>query len=181
MKTWAWLKMVLSGAVGAAIVLVGVWYASHRMKASTTDEGTPEPQVTIHVGPATPVNSVNPSGEDSQAERKVYDAVQQMLQAPPNNLDASGFVQSVMAEAGISVPRTVEEQAQTGSVVDNPADLRIGDLVFFDLEGTGSSATFDGVYIGQNQFAAMTTHGLRVVSLSDAYWSDKYLYGRRVM
>ena len=60
-------------------------------------------------------------------------------------------------------------------------NLEKGDLVFFNLDNTNGTATFDGIYLGGNQFAALTTHGLRVINLSDSYWSGKFLYGRRVL
>ncbi|MCL6631506.1 MAG: C40 family peptidase [Alicyclobacillus herbarius] len=182
MKTWVWLKMVLSGCCGAAIVLAGViyYFAHERQQATKTNKSVPK--VTIQVGPAQPVYTVNPNGQTVQQQREVYAAVKRMLQSSGSlSLDASGFVQAALSSAGVSLPRTIADQAQTGTIIQDKQDLQTGDLVFFDLSGNGNAPTFDGVYMGQGQFAALTTHGLRLIALSDEYWAGKYLYGRRVL
>jgi cell wall-associated NlpC family hydrolase len=178
--------MTVSGLVGAAVVLIGVTYVWHHPR-QTAEKHVSKPKVTIKVGPSKPVNFLpqtqplhNP--HHNQQLNQVYTAVQQMLQSPTTlSLDTSGFVQSVYAKAGVKLPRTIAEQAQTGTIINNPTDLIRGDLIFFDLDGGKGTPTFDGIYLGNNQFAALTTHGLKVINLNDSYWSGKFLYGRRVL
>ncbi|GMA50691.1 hypothetical protein GCM10025857_20480 [Alicyclobacillus contaminans] len=171
--------MFASGLVGAAVVLLGIavnygWHHFHQPPVQPTSGSN----VAIQVVSSKPADTSQPT----QQQNQVYATVQQMLHtAVPDSLDTSGFVQSVYAKVGIQLPRTIAEQAQTGTLVGSRSDLTTGDLVFFNLDNTGNTATFDGIYLGQNQFAAVTTHGLKVIDLSDTYWSGRFLYGRRVL
>lgn len=65
-----------------------------------------------------------------------------------NGADCSGFVQSVMKNFGISLPRTSREQGSAGRGISS-AEMRPGDLVFY----AGSSGTINHValYIGNGQ------------------------------
>ena len=58
----------------------------------------------------------------------------------PAGFDCSGYTQYVFAKAGISLPRTAEQQRQATTPVTNPQP---GDLVFF-----GSPAHHVGIYAG---------------------------------
>jgi cell wall-associated NlpC family hydrolase len=49
----------------------------------------------------------------------------------PNSFDCSGFTGWSYAQAGVSLPRTSQEQANVGTRIYNIKDLRVGDLVFF--------------------------------------------------
>jgi peptidoglycan DL-endopeptidase CwlO len=57
-----------------------------------------------------------------------------------SGFDCSGYTQYVFGQAGISLPRTAEEQRQASTPVANPS---VGDLVFF-----GSPAYHVGIYAG---------------------------------
>jgi cell wall-associated NlpC family hydrolase len=59
--------------------------------------------------------------------------------------DCSGLVQYVYAQLGVSIPRTTYEQYNAGTHISR-ADLRPGDLVFFDHIG------HVGIFIGHGQF-----------------------------
>ncbi|MBQ7795118.1 MAG: SH3 domain-containing protein [Lachnospiraceae bacterium] len=65
-----------------------------------------------------------------------------------NGADCSGFVQSVMKNFGVSLPRTSRDQANAGRGISS-AEMRPGDLVFY----AGSSGTINHValYIGNGQ------------------------------
>jgi cell wall-associated NlpC family hydrolase len=102
----------------------------------------------------------------------------------PAGFDCSGFVWYVFDQHGIHLPRTVTEQFQAGSRVDK-GDLRAGDLVFFDISGTGvsgSRATHVGISIGGDEFvhAPSTSGQVRVERLGSSYWSSHFLEARRV-
>ena len=102
----------------------------------------------------------------------------------PSGFDCSGFVWYVFAQHGIGLPRTVTEQFQLGSHVDE-GELRAGDLVFFDTSGAGLSgarATHVGISIGGDEFVhAPSTRGeVRVERLGSSYWSSRFLEARRV-
>ncbi len=67
----------------------------------------------------------------------------------PNSFDCSGFTQYVMKKSvGVSIPRVSRDQSKYGTYV-NRGDLRSGDLVFFDTQGSNNgSVSHVGIYIG---------------------------------
>jgi cell wall-associated NlpC family hydrolase len=98
---------------------------------------------------------------------------------PENGFDCSGFVWYVFAQHGIAMPRTVAEQYRAGTRVD-PADLRAGDLVFFNTTGVAPSHV--GIAVGGEEFvhAPNTTGEVRVERLSASYWLERFVGVRRV-
>lgn len=78
-----------------------------------------------------------------------------------NGADCSGFVQSVLRNFGISVPRTSREQAKVGRAI-NSSQMRPGDLIFY----ANSSGTINHVamYIGNGQIvhAASRKSGIKI-------------------
>lgn len=98
----------------------------------------------------------------------------------PSGFDCSGFVWYVFARHGVQVPRTVSEQFRTGSQVD-PADLRAGDLVFFDTMNA-HAATHVGISIGGDEFvhAPSSAGEVRVERLGSTYWAPRFVGARRV-
>lgn len=95
----------------------------------------------------------------------------------PAGFDCSGYVQYVFKKHGITLPRTSSQQYQVGTAVSN-GDLRKGDLVFF---GTGGVSHL-GIYIGDNQFIhSSTSKGVIISSLSNSYWSARYIGAKRVL
>jgi cell wall-associated NlpC family hydrolase len=102
----------------------------------------------------------------------------------PSGFDCSGFVWYVFDHHGIHLPRTVAAQLQSGMPVD-PADVRAGDLVFFDTVssgGRGAQATHVGISIGGDEFvhAPSTTGQVRVEHLGSSYWGPRFLEARRI-
>ncbi|MCI8607788.1 MAG: SH3 domain-containing protein [Hungatella sp.] len=78
-----------------------------------------------------------------------------------NGADCSGFVQSVMKNFGISLPRTSREQAKVGRAIKS-SEMRPGDLIFY----ANSSGTVNHVamYIGNGQIvhAASSKSGIKI-------------------
>ena len=78
-----------------------------------------------------------------------------------NGADCSGFVQSVMRNFGISLPRTSRAQSQVGEAI-NSSEMRPGDLIFY----ANSSGTVNHVamYIGNGQVvhASSARTGIRI-------------------
>ena len=97
----------------------------------------------------------------------------------PKGFDCSGYVQYVFKAHGISLPRTSKQQYAVGTAVSK-ANLKQGDLVFFNTSGGGVSHL--GIYIGNNQFIhSSTSKGVIITSLSNSYWSARYMGARRVI
>ncbi|MGY1501500.1 NlpC/P60 family protein [Streptomyces sp. QTS52] len=67
-----------------------------------------------------------------------YAAAQSKIGSPyvyggsgPNSFDCSGLTSWAFAQAGISIPRTSEAQANAGTRIYSQSDLEVGDLVIF--------------------------------------------------
>jgi cell wall-associated NlpC family hydrolase len=98
----------------------------------------------------------------------------------PNGLDCSGLVYLVYQELGLQLPRTSRLQYQVGEEISR-ADLREGDLVFFDTTGQGVSHV--GIYLEDGDFinAASNPGKVLISNLSESYWDKRYLGARRVI
>jgi len=96
----------------------------------------------------------------------------------PNSFDCSGLTQYVYHKFGVEISRTTYTQVGEGTKV-NRSDLRAGDLVFFNTEGSISHV---GIYVGNGEFihAPRTGKPVMVSSLSDGYYSQKYSTARRI-
>lgn len=92
--------------------------------------------------------------------------------------DCSGLVRYSYSKAGIELPHcTTELKAVTRVVRDK--EVRKGDLVFF--EENGKKYSHVGIYAGNNRFihAAAVRRAVRVDSLLDPYWKERFLDARR--
>jgi cell wall-associated NlpC family hydrolase len=96
----------------------------------------------------------------------------------PSGFDCSAYVQHVFAMFGIFLPRTADAQYDVGRrVVGGP---RPGDLVFFETYAYGPSHV--GIYLGHGEFVhASSSRGVMVSSLSEAYWSSRYIGAKRLL
>jgi cell wall-associated NlpC family hydrolase len=101
--------------------------------------------------------------------------------SPLTGFDCSGFVGKVFADAlGFGMPRTAAEMAQMGEQV-NRAELKPGDLVFFNTMRRAFSHV--GIYLGNNQFVHAPSSGgvVRVEDMRINYWAARYDGARRVL
>jgi cell wall-associated NlpC family hydrolase len=96
--------------------------------------------------------------------------------------DCSGFMQMLVRQRGLTMPRDADVQAAwTGSVTVKREDLKAGDLLYF-----GSSAkdiTHTGMYIGNGEFIHDTTHDhpmVQISRLADQPWTKLLVVARRV-
>ena len=94
--------------------------------------------------------------------------------------DCSGLVGYVFRSAlGIELPRVSRQMAHSGEKVDRSA-LSAGDLVFFSRRGRRVDHV--GIYVGNGRFvhAPRTGKDVMVSSLTEGYWSHKFMQARRV-
>ncbi|NLY44360.1 MAG: C40 family peptidase [Clostridiaceae bacterium] len=95
--------------------------------------------------------------------------------------DCSGFAQYVYKQFGITINRVANDQKKNGTYVERK-NLMPGDLVCF---GNPSSGYVDhvGIYVGDNQFihASSTGSCVKLSSLSEEYYSRKYVTARRIV
>lgn len=94
--------------------------------------------------------------------------------------DCSGFVRAIYEQtAGLVLPRRANEQAAASQKIDR-ADLKPGDLVFFNTMRRAFSHV--GIYVGEGKFIHAPKPGaeVRVESLSVSYWARRFDGARRV-
>lgn len=96
--------------------------------------------------------------------------------------DCSGFTGYVFAKMGIDLSRRSVDQATQGVKVAK-ADLKAGDLVFFDTTGKNNgSISHVGIYVGDGSFAhASTRQGVVIDKLESSYYKSRFVTARRVM
>jgi peptidoglycan DL-endopeptidase CwlO len=96
----------------------------------------------------------------------------------PGSFDCSGLTVWAFRAAGIALPRTTYGQIGMGVPVDKSA-IAPGDLVFFDIDGSGPShvgiATSNTTVI-----SATVSMGVAEHSFYDSYWGSHYYGARRV-
>ncbi len=98
----------------------------------------------------------------------------------PNGFDCSGFTSYVYKHFGYTLSGNSAGQAQNGVKVEK-ANLQLGDLVLFSQ---GSKAIGHvGIYIGANQFihASNPSDGVKITSLSNSYYVQRYVTARRIL
>ena len=101
----------------------------------------------------------------------------------PNSFDCSGFTQYVFKKSvGVSIPRVSRDQSKFGQSVSR-SNLRKGDLIFFDTEGSNNGyVSHAGIYMGDNQFIHASSGGGKVmISSLNSYYNDAFVNGRRVL
>lgn len=100
--------------------------------------------------------------------------------SPEGGFDCSGLVSYVFRNSlGIELPRVSRDMAKTGELVASKTQLTKGDLVFFGKSGTVDHV---GIYVGEGRFVHAPSRGkdVTVSSLTEGYWSNKFLQARRV-
>jgi hypothetical protein len=100
---------------------------------------------------------------------------------PARGLDCSGLIRYVFQEVtGVTLPRTAKELSALGTRV-NLADLRPGDLVFFNTRRFAFSHV--GLYLGEDRFIHAPRRGreVEVTTISSRYWQQHFDGARRLI
>jgi cell wall-associated NlpC family hydrolase len=94
-------------------------------------------------------------------------------------IDCSGLVQSIYRQAfGIVLPRTTRQQIRQGQPA-NGADLKAGDLVFFQPP---EDSLHVGIYLSGNRFVhASKSRGVILSEIGPDYWSRHFRTARRIL
>lgn len=95
-------------------------------------------------------------------------------------LDCSGFVRNIYEKtAGLLLPRSAAQQAAATQKIDR-ADLKPGDLVFFNTMRRAFSHV--GIYLGDGKFIHAPKPGaqVRVEDMGISYWARRFDGARRV-
>ena len=100
--------------------------------------------------------------------------------SPVSGFDCSGLVAHVYREAwNIRLPRDTRAQSEAGTPV-SLAELRAGDLVFYDTLKRPYSHV--GIYLGDGKFVHAPKSGarVRIESLQSTYWTQRFNGARRI-
>jgi cell wall-associated NlpC family hydrolase len=94
-----------------------------------------------------------------------------------SGIDCSGLTRILYLAEGVKLPHNAKQQFKLGKPVPRQG-LLPGDLVFFNTRGP---LTHVGMWIGNGQFihAASRMRGVRVDSLSKAYYAKRFAGARR--
>jgi cell wall-associated NlpC family hydrolase len=113
---------------------------------------------------------------------KYKDAQYQYGGSSLDGIDCSGFTMNVYQQAfSVALPRSAREQYQVGDVVEERANLKFGDLVFFNTRRRVRPGHV-GIYIGEGKFVhASSSVGVSISSLDDDYYNRKYMGGRHIL
>ena len=100
----------------------------------------------------------------------------------PSGFDCSGYVQYVMSNFGITMPRSSTEQYSIGVKVDK-SQLMPGDLVFFDYSPNSNQLSHVGIYVGDGNFIHSPVPGqaVKISPLNTGYFSYYYYGATRVL
>jgi lipoprotein Spr len=96
-------------------------------------------------------------------------------------MDCSGFVCKVFRESfKIQLTHNASQQYIRSTKILS-SDLRLGDLVFFSINRSGSIGHV-GIYLGKNYFAhASVSSGVIVSNLTEKYYRLRYVGAGRVL
>ena len=96
----------------------------------------------------------------------------------PAGFDCSGLVQYSFKHAGVALPHNTLQQRSASRLVKT-AELRRGDLLFFNQEGKRYGHV--GIYVGDGRFVHAPSSGksVRNDSLSNPYWKKHLTEVRR--
>jgi cell wall-associated NlpC family hydrolase len=100
---------------------------------------------------------------------------------PQGGFDCSGLVGYVFHDAaGVALPRTSNEMGDLRARKLDRHDLEAGDLVFF---AEGRHISHVGIYVGEQRFVHAPNAGgtVRLDRLDGAWWSEHFVYGKRVL
>ena len=99
--------------------------------------------------------------------------------ASPSGFDCSGLVLFSYQQAGVALPHNTSQQRRLSQHV-KLAELKRGDLLFFDQEGKKNSHV--GIYLGERRFVHAPSSGkhVRTDSLDAAYWKKHFSEARRI-
>ena len=97
----------------------------------------------------------------------------------PAGFDCSGLVLYSFKQAGVALPHNTEQQRKSARLI-KVAELRRGDLLFFDQEGKKNSHV--GIYLGGGRFVHAPSSGksVRHDRLDNPYWKKHLSEARRL-
>ena len=130
-------------------------------------------------GGATRPSSAAPADRAAALAAKMVGKPYKYGGSSPSGFDCSGLVQYSFKQAGVSLPHNTVQQRAASRLI-NVAELRRGDLLFFNQEGKKHGHV--GIYLGDGKFVHAPSSGKSVRSdrLDSPYWKKHLTEARRI-
>jgi len=99
--------------------------------------------------------------------------------APETGFDSSGFIYYVLNKNGVKCQRMLGDQTLIGNKTDDYANLKAGDLVFFNEDKDGDKAQFGGIYIGGGKMIYSPYEDKTVceIDITQKWWKEMFVFG----
>ncbi len=100
-------------------------------------------------------------------------------EAPAKGFDASGLIHYIYETLDYDIPRYMNAQYKMDKpFISTLGSVQPGDILFF---GKGSTISFNGIYMGNNQFVMASKSKDEVVTRSVTAYKDQFIGARRVL
>lgn len=100
--------------------------------------------------------------------------------SPTTSFDCSGLIQWCYGKAGITLPRTAQQQYDVTQHIPL-SEAKAGDLVFFhSTYNAGTYVTHVGIVVSQTQMYHAGSSGIGYVNLNDSYWQQHLIGAGRI-
>ena len=103
----------------------------------------------------------------------------------PDKFDCSGLTTWAFKAVGVSLKRSAYAQGydDTFTKIEGAANLKRGDIVFFNTISDSDLSDHAGIYIGSGYFIHASSGGHRVVvsNLTTGYYARVFSWGRRIL
>lgn len=158
-------------------------------KYDLTTDGIAGPQTLAKIDKLSGRPKTLSRGDTRSTGQKITDYAKKFLGvdyvwggASPKGFDCSGFVKYVYSKFGITLNRVSADQAKQGTTVKK-ANLKAGDLVFFDTNGGRDRINHVGLYIGSGKFiqASSGHSGVVISTISGGFYSGTFMKAKRVI
>ena len=100
--------------------------------------------------------------------------------SPTTSFDCSGLTQWCYGKAGITLPRTAQQQYDVTQHI-SLSEAKAGDLVFFhSTYNSGTYVTHVGIFVSPTQMYHAGSSGIGYVNLNDSYWQHHLICAGRI-
>ena len=196
LKTWLTLCLLLPLAAHATNreQRLPNGFTGYTTNASTTVKRAPLKNVGLSRAPSNaakrPLIKVASASAAPKQSSKVLDRAKNMLgtpyrwggTTPGKGFDCSGLVKYAFNDvADVKLPRSSSAMAQGHGTKVARADLKPGDLIFFNIKSRRVNHV--AIYLGNDQFihAPRTGKKVSIDSLDKPYWQKHYVVAKRVL
>ena len=104
--------------------------------------------------------------------------------AGPDSYDCSGLVLDAYGRFGCELVHSAQFVGYDDGyeTIENPSDLRPGDLIFFNTVSDKDRCDHVGLWLGMNRFVhASSSEEVVMISEFDEKWQERYSWGKHIL